>query len=415
MTLPFPEARSRTSRSRASASGGLLEQVDEPVEPGPLASAARAAPASAPCRSRPARRAGTRAAVRRPARVVDLVRLRDRRRAAGRPRGRARPPRRSAGSPSSSSSGSTSAVRNERPSVCSTIRKRRRPRRATFIRPSSNFCTQLDHAGARADLPQPVVVLEEQAELASRRRGTRRSAPGSAPRRCGAGRARSAAARARAGRGRSRTRRKPKRGYSPRVAASVAEIADSFFRPAVQGLVPYEPGQAGRGGAAGARARARRQARVERRAVRAVPGRARGARSGLSPSSTAIPTAAPGGCATALAERHGVAFEEVAVGAGADGADRLPLAGVARARATRSSAAGRRSPSYVIDARKLGAVPVKRAAARRPLRPRRDARGDQAADEARLRLPPEQPDRDDRTRAPSSTRGSSACPITSWS
>jgi len=27
------------------------------------------------------------------------------------------------------------------------------------------------------------------------------------------------------------------------VAASVAEIADSFFRPAVQGLVPYEPGK----------------------------------------------------------------------------------------------------------------------------------------------------------------------------
>jgi histidinol-phosphate aminotransferase len=27
------------------------------------------------------------------------------------------------------------------------------------------------------------------------------------------------------------------------VRASVTEIADSFFRPAVQGLVPYEPGK----------------------------------------------------------------------------------------------------------------------------------------------------------------------------
>ena len=57
-----------------------------------------------------------------------------------------------------------------------------------------------------------------------------------------------------------------------------AEIADSFFTPAVRDHRPVRAGQAGRGGPARARARARRQARVERRAVRAGPRRARGAR-----------------------------------------------------------------------------------------------------------------------------------------
>src|SRR5205814_1692777 len=32
-------------------------------------------------------------------------------------------------------------------------------------------------------------------------------------------------------------------GYSPRVPSSVARIAESFFRPSVRDLVPYEPGK----------------------------------------------------------------------------------------------------------------------------------------------------------------------------
>ena len=70
-------------------------------------------------------------------------------------------------------------------------------------------------------------------------------------------------------------------------------------------------------------------------------------------------------------------------------------------------------PSYVIDARKLGAVPVHGAAARRALRPRGDARGDHAADEDRLHLPTRTTRPGRRTRAPSSTPASTACPSTS--
>ena len=69
-------------------------------------------------------------------------------------------------------------------------------------------------------------------------------------------------------------------------------------------------------------------------------------------------------------------------------------------------------PSYVIDARKLGAVPqtVPLRDDRYDLEAILDA--DRPAHEARLHLPPEQPDRHDRTRGPSSTRTSSASPTT---
>ena len=99
---------------------------------------------------------------------------------------------------------------------------------------------------------------------------------------------------------------------------SFAEIADSFFKPAVRDLVPYEPGKPGRGGAARARARAGRQARVQRGAVRAVPGRARGDRARRRELNR-YPDGGAYRLRTALAELHGVRFEEVAPGAGSDG------------------------------------------------------------------------------------------------
>ena len=87
-------------------------------------------------------------------------------------------------------------------------------------------------------------------------------------------------------------------------------------------------------------------------------------------------------------------FEEVAPGAGADGVVDC-LSQLALDPGDEIVCGWPSFPSYVIDALKLGAVARTGAAARPPLRPRRDARGDRAADEARLRLPPEQPDRDD--------------------
>ena len=101
-----------------------------------------------------------------------------------------------------------------------------------------------------------------------------------------------------------------------------------------------------------------RQARVERRAVRAVPGcRSRRSRA-PSQSSTAIRTAAPGACATRSPSGYGVAFEEVAVGAGADGL--IDCLSQASLDPGDEIVCGWPSfPSYVIDAVKLGAVPVK--------------------------------------------------------
>ena len=102
---------------------------------------------------------------RRRRRLVDLIRLRDRdqrRKTLDRPLDVA-----SVGaSSSSSSSGSTSAVRNERPSVSSTTRNRPRPSTRTFIRPSSKVWISSITAVPRADLAEPVVVLEDQPELA---------------------------------------------------------------------------------------------------------------------------------------------------------------------------------------------------------------------------------------------------------
>ena len=163
----------------------------------------------------------------------------------------------------------------------------------------------------------------------------------------------------------------------------------------VAGSAPVRAGQAGRGGAARARPRARRQACLERRAVR----RRSRARSRRCERAARELNRYPDGGAyrlrAALAERHGVAFEEVAVGSGADGVidcvsqavarpgrrDRLRLAVVPELRDLRAPSSAR-SPVR---------VPLRDA----PLRPRRAARRDHPAHEARLRLQPEQPDGDD--------------------
>ncbi len=111
---------------------------------------------------------------------------------------------------------------------------------------------------------------------------------------------------------------------------------------------------------------------------------------------------------TALAERHGVAFEEVIVGAGADGI--IDLLSQATLDPGDEIVCGWPSfPSYVLDAAKLGAE-----ARRVPLRDHTydldgAARGDRAADEARLRLPPEQPDRHRERPRRSSSRSSTGC------
>ena len=242
MTLPFPDARSRTSRSRASASAALREQVDEAVEPGPLGAELEQLLLEHRARSRPGRRAETRAVSSPRAGSSTSLGLRDRDQL---PERLERPlglvlgrlvvlvvlERLDLGCPVRPPLGQLDHAKTAR----GPRRGRSSARRRTCARARARRCASRP-AGARR---RP----RGSGRTRSRRRGTRRSAPGSGPRRCGAGRARSGAGRARAGTGRSRARPKTKPGYSPRVAASVAEIADSFFRPAVQGLVPYEPGK----------------------------------------------------------------------------------------------------------------------------------------------------------------------------
>ena len=219
--------------------------------------------------------------------------------------------------------------------------------------------------------------------------------PVARPRRCAAGHARSGAARARAGRGRSRARAGSTKRRLQSSRGRVRRRDRRQLLPARRpGPRPVRAGQAGRGGAARARARARASSspRTRGRSGRSRP-RSRRSRA-ASRTSTAIRTAAPGGCAPRSPSGTASRFEEVAVGAGADGL--IDCLSQASLDPGDEIVCGWPSfASYVIDARKLGAVPVKVPLRDAPLRPRRDARGDHAADEARLRLPPEQPDRDD--------------------
>ena len=136
----------------------------------------------------------------------------------------------------------------------------------------------------------------------------------------------------------------------------MTEIADSFFCPSVQSLVPYEPGKPVE--------EVQRElglARCVKLASNEGPlGPFPAALEALARSAGELNRYPDGGAwrlRQALAERHGVRYEEVAVGAGADGiVDCLSQAALDPGD---EIVCGWPSfPSYVIDAAKLGATPV---------------------------------------------------------
>ena len=139
------------------------------------------------------------------------------------------------------------------------------------------------------------------------------------------------------------------------MPASLTEIADSFFRTSVQGLVPYEPGKPVE--------EVQRELGLERCVKLASNegpfGPLPGALEALERSIVELnryPDGAAWRLRGALAERYGVPYEEVAVGAGADGiVDCLSQAALDPGG---EIVCGWPSfPSYVIDALKLGGVP----------------------------------------------------------
>jgi histidinol-phosphate aminotransferase len=140
------------------------------------------------------------------------------------------------------------------------------------------------------------------------------------------------------------------------VPGSLAEIADSFFRPSIQGLVPYEPGKPVE--------EVQRELGLER-CVKLASNEgpfgpfpaALEALERCLPELNRYPDGGAWRLRSALAERHGVRYEEVAVGAGADGiVDSLSQAILDPGD---EAVCGWPSfPSYVIDAHKLGATPI---------------------------------------------------------
>ena len=139
------------------------------------------------------------------------------------------------------------------------------------------------------------------------------------------------------------------------MARALAEIAESFFKPAVNDLVPYEPGKPVE--------EVRRELgldRVTKLASNEGPyGPFPQAREAIERCATELNRYPDGGAyrlRAALAERFDLRFEEVAVGAGSDGlVDCLSQAALEPGDEV---VCGWPSfPSYVIDARKLAAVP----------------------------------------------------------
>jgi histidinol-phosphate aminotransferase len=139
------------------------------------------------------------------------------------------------------------------------------------------------------------------------------------------------------------------------VAGALAEIADSFFKPAVNDLVPYEPGKPVE--------EVQRELGLERVVKLAsnegLYGPFPQAREAIARSVDELNRYPDGGAyrlRAALAERFDLRFEEVAVGAGSDGlVDCLTQAVLEPGD---EIVCGWPSfPSYVIDARKVGAVP----------------------------------------------------------
>jgi len=141
------------------------------------------------------------------------------------------------------------------------------------------------------------------------------------------------------------------------VASSVARIADSFFRPAVRDLVPYEPGKPVE--------EVQRELGLERCVKLASNegpfGPFPAALEALSRCVEDLNRYPDGGAwklRSALAERLGVRFEEVAIGSGADGL--IDCLSQAILDPGDEIVCGWPSfPSYVIDAAKQGAVSVR--------------------------------------------------------
>jgi len=140
------------------------------------------------------------------------------------------------------------------------------------------------------------------------------------------------------------------------MAGPLAEIADSFFRPAVNDLVPYEPGKPVE--------EVQRELGLERVVKLASNEGPFGpfpeAREAIERCAGELNRYPDGGAfrlRTTLAERLDLRFEEVAPGAGSDGlVDCLSQAALEPGD---EIVCGWPSfPSYVIDARKFGAVPV---------------------------------------------------------
>ena len=138
---------------------------------------------------------------------------------------------------------------------------------------------------------------------------------------------------------------------------SFAEIADSFFKPAVRDLVPYEPGKP-----VDEVQRELGLDRVVKLASNEGPfGPFPEALAALARSAAELNRYPDGGSyrlRAALAERHDVRFEEVAPGAGSDGIVDY-LSQLALDPGDEIVCGWPSFPSYVIDALKLGAVPIK--------------------------------------------------------
>jgi histidinol-phosphate aminotransferase len=137
--------------------------------------------------------------------------------------------------------------------------------------------------------------------------------------------------------------------------ASLAEIADSFFKPAVRDLVPYEPGKPVE--------EVQRELGLEQVVKLASNEGPHGpfpeAREALARAAEELNRYPDGGAyrlRVALAERHDVRFEEVAPGAGSDGVVDY-LSQLALEPGDEVVCGWPSFPSYVIDALKLGAVP----------------------------------------------------------
>src|SRR6266542_2798366 len=138
---------------------------------------------------------------------------------------------------------------------------------------------------------------------------------------------------------------------------SFTEIADSFFKPAVRDLVPYEPGKPVE--------EVQRELGLERVVKLASNegpfGPFPAALEALEAQRHELNRYPDGGAyalRSALAAQHGVAFEQVAIGAGADGV--IACLSQAVLEEGDEIVCGWPSfPSYVLDAVKLGARPVR--------------------------------------------------------